>query len=431
MYVSVSLGIPYLWVDRHCIDQNDAEAKHDTISSMDSIYQCASLTIIAASGSGPDHGLPGVRGTRRRSSRLSGLADGLMAIGSPYTEIMDSMWNTRGWTYQEMFLSRRRLVFAESQMYFQCGTSDFQEIGEKRWPVRSCECSPGPGQGLTSGLPKAFPAISRSSEGLYSCLEQYYQRQLSFDTDSISAVIGVLNAFRLPGSCGTTHFYGFPTLDPSESAGSKQFMFLQSLSWNLQGNHLWKCPQQYSSGFPSWTWGSAKSNRPPADAGRVQFNQWGILESPLYQRGVDIVFTHKLSSDIKMQAYSLGSFDYEDFLPQLCISTWSIRCTVPAHNAKDGSYFSFPGFEEGDVRLDYPQTRVFDKTIAVYLGGCDFGTKILFLLVEKVEDNTYRRVGIYASENSGGWGHEEQDRPRVLQKICPSGDWQQRTIRLI
>jgi hypothetical protein len=168
MYVSVSLGIQYLWVDRYCIDQNDAKAKHDTISSMDSIYQCASLTIIAASGSGPDHGLPGVRGTRRRSSRLSGFVDGLMAIESPYTEIMDSMWNTRGWTYQKMSLSRRSLVFAESQMYFQCGTSDFQEIGEKWWPVRGCECSSGPGQGLTPGLPKVFPAISRSSGGLYS-----------------------------------------------------------------------------------------------------------------------------------------------------------------------------------------------------------------------------------------------------------------------
>ncbi len=30
------------------------------------------------------------------------------------------MWSSRAWTYQEGLLSRRRLLFTESQVYFQC-----------------------------------------------------------------------------------------------------------------------------------------------------------------------------------------------------------------------------------------------------------------------------------------------------------------------
>ncbi len=36
-------------------------------------------------------------------------------------EVQRSRWNTRGWTYQEGLLARRRLVFTGSQCYFQCG----------------------------------------------------------------------------------------------------------------------------------------------------------------------------------------------------------------------------------------------------------------------------------------------------------------------
>jgi hypothetical protein len=65
MYVAINLDIPFLWVDRYCIDQANSEEKHDLIRNMDRIYEGAEITIIAATGDDPHHGLPGVRGTPR------------------------------------------------------------------------------------------------------------------------------------------------------------------------------------------------------------------------------------------------------------------------------------------------------------------------------------------------------------------------------
>jgi hypothetical protein len=59
------INIRYLWVDRYCINQDDAAEKHDQIHGMDTIYHGSYLTIIAAAGDDDDRDLPGVRQPRR------------------------------------------------------------------------------------------------------------------------------------------------------------------------------------------------------------------------------------------------------------------------------------------------------------------------------------------------------------------------------
>jgi hypothetical protein len=70
LLVALRLGVRYLWVDRYCIDQNDPKEKHRLISNMDRIYAGAELTIIAAAGSDPSYGLPGVSSTPRSFEQL-------------------------------------------------------------------------------------------------------------------------------------------------------------------------------------------------------------------------------------------------------------------------------------------------------------------------------------------------------------------------
>jgi hypothetical protein len=70
LLVALRLGIRYLWVDQYCIDQNDSKEKHRLISNMDRIYAGAELTIIAAAGSDPSYGLPGVSSTPRSFEQL-------------------------------------------------------------------------------------------------------------------------------------------------------------------------------------------------------------------------------------------------------------------------------------------------------------------------------------------------------------------------
>jgi hypothetical protein len=128
--VAKGLGIPYLWVDRYCIDQTNKQEKHHMVSNMDKVYAGADLTLIAAAGSDPHHGLPGISTTVRRNvDRRTIAGDGVLVhYPSLSKEFRNSVWASRGWTYQELLLSRRRLIFSDSQMFFHCCSQEFYEM---------------------------------------------------------------------------------------------------------------------------------------------------------------------------------------------------------------------------------------------------------------------------------------------------------------
>jgi hypothetical protein len=54
------LGFRYHWVDRYCTPQRNSEEKRRLIQNMGTIYRASAVTPIAAAGSGPDYGLPGI-----------------------------------------------------------------------------------------------------------------------------------------------------------------------------------------------------------------------------------------------------------------------------------------------------------------------------------------------------------------------------------
>jgi len=54
--VTERLGHRYLWVDRYCIDQDDAQEKHQQIAKMHIIYHQAQFTIVAAAGCDATYG---------------------------------------------------------------------------------------------------------------------------------------------------------------------------------------------------------------------------------------------------------------------------------------------------------------------------------------------------------------------------------------
>ncbi|KAK8079268.1 hypothetical protein PG994_003075 [Apiospora phragmitis] len=122
--VTKTLGYRYLWIDKFCIDQNNPESKHDQIRQMDAIYQNSALTIISAAGVDETYGLPGVGNKARRRQLVFRDQDVtvIQAPVDPQVSIASSHWATRGWTFQEALLSRRRLVFTDDEMYFECNT---------------------------------------------------------------------------------------------------------------------------------------------------------------------------------------------------------------------------------------------------------------------------------------------------------------------
>jgi len=68
--ITEKLGFKYLWVNRYCINQHNSEEKHSQIRNMDSIYNTAELTIIAAVGDNPSFGLPGASSQRPRIPQI-------------------------------------------------------------------------------------------------------------------------------------------------------------------------------------------------------------------------------------------------------------------------------------------------------------------------------------------------------------------------
>jgi hypothetical protein len=117
------LGLNYLWIDRYCINQQNDEEKLVQLPKMNQIYEASEVTIVAAAGSDPSYGLPGVSTRKRKSRQISGKVGNYelrSTLNDPCEAMETSVWNMRGWTYQEALLSRRCLVFTENQIYFEC-----------------------------------------------------------------------------------------------------------------------------------------------------------------------------------------------------------------------------------------------------------------------------------------------------------------------
>src|ERR1700722_2901689 len=89
---------------------------------MNLIYEGAEITIINASGVNAQSGLPGVQNELRPLQPKARIGNTVLVstLQSPRELINNSEWSTRGWTYQEGVLSRRRLIFTSEQVYFEC-----------------------------------------------------------------------------------------------------------------------------------------------------------------------------------------------------------------------------------------------------------------------------------------------------------------------
>lgn len=265
------LGMRYLWIDRYCIDQGNAKTKHQQIANMDSIYADAELVILAAAGDNPTYGLPGVQGRTRNPQPSVKLGGKLLisALGDPVQLLEKSKWMTRGWTYQEGLLARRQLAFTDDQLSFQCNgmrcveSLDFPltQLHSDGVMVESVKyCSLFKSIGRSS---KAFNWLrphklsndylsyfADSVRMVFDHLNEYNQRELTYDVDALNAFLGVLRAYeKSPTSASQPlmiHIYGVPidTLDEWPKCVAEGFL------WNI---YQWKKLERRID-FPSWSW---------------------------------------------------------------------------------------------------------------------------------------------------------------------------------
>lgn len=113
MEATTEMGFRYLWIDRYCIRQDDdSAAKHAQIQNMNLVYGSSALTIIAAAGLDPSYGLPGIGSTARDEQQSVRIGNRTVVVinNDVKEQIRASKWDSRAWTYQEAYLSKRRLV---------------------------------------------------------------------------------------------------------------------------------------------------------------------------------------------------------------------------------------------------------------------------------------------------------------------------------
>jgi hypothetical protein len=259
--VTKGLGYEYIWIDRYCIKQ-DSEDKHHQISQMDLVYQAADVTIIAAAGDDANSGLPGV--SKPRAQQMVADLGDYLAIHfaePPHVTIPKTVWSSRGWTLQEAFLSRRRLVFTSDQVYFECPAMNCCEslledrdllhvVSKER--AKNC-LHPGifGGGRIYSIQPKAKKSCldSNREEALRNLTIQYTSRKLSFELDSLNAFMGILKHFQAQDPL-LRHIWGLEVTKGNTLYSAQKVRI--ALGWR-HDTYQMSFPSRRQF-FPSWSW---------------------------------------------------------------------------------------------------------------------------------------------------------------------------------
>lgn len=261
MQVTVTLGYRYLWIDRYCIHQNEPGDKAAQIKQMDLVYSGSVFTIIAAAGQSPEYGLPGV-GHRPREEQMSRVVRGRHLIGAldhPRDLVTDSVWMTRAWTYQEGMLAKRRLIFTEQQVYFDCQKMWVEELGKD---LRGSDVGirltiSGGGYGPKHSMFESMNC-GNDSEAIFDIISSYSTRSLSFTNDRLNGLQGLLNALAAEDQ-PAYHVQGVPIISKSrdyQACGPRRTMPKWPLETAFMVGMTWSVKPQLrpDTEFPSWSW---------------------------------------------------------------------------------------------------------------------------------------------------------------------------------
>ncbi|KAF5566170.1 hypothetical protein FNAPI_1287 [Fusarium napiforme] len=274
MRVTISIGFRYLWIDQVCIDQKSTEDMTCQLGQMNTIYNQASVTIVAAAGKSASYGLPGVGDRPRMVPNKFTLNGSTWMFRCRLSKhiVDETKWSTRGWTYQEAVFSRRCVIFTDDQVLFQCGCMTCAE--ESVDDLATCE---------QEGFPIFERMADKESDSRQDLprgrrfmrdLEAYSKRELTYDSDVLRAMEGVFS-FYAQLEPSVEQYWGLPlrwvgckiSIQGSEdydSAKSKHDDVAGALLWAMLWEPAWNKVQDIRngltkrSGVPTWSWAAWK-----------------------------------------------------------------------------------------------------------------------------------------------------------------------------
>ncbi|KAK7943888.1 uncharacterized protein PG986_013001 [Apiospora aurea] len=254
------------WPSRESSASDDDKDKLEFIAAMGTIYAHAVVTIVNAANDRVALGIPGVSLERRMQQvhQMKGFC-WVEALDLPHEAwegyLHGTVWNTRGWTFQEGLLSPRCLVITRDQVYWQCKTASCCE--DSCWDAASSSSSSSASDQRGGGIYRHYSGsgimrrlTDRTEDNwllLYEdILKAYTQRELTSESDRLGAVQAILDVLGgRPDETG--YFWGMPVghmemalnLNRSLSDGARRKCDAMFMGPN---NEIQAAP------FPSWSW---------------------------------------------------------------------------------------------------------------------------------------------------------------------------------
>ncbi|PTB68011.1 HET-domain-containing protein [Trichoderma citrinoviride] len=212
------LGYRYLWVDRYCMpakgDAERATERQQQLSLIGQIFSHSTLTLIVAAGEGVEDGIAGVSVPRDEQLSIQTETDLFTtSLLRPDLEVASSKWASRAWTYQEGLLSRRRLIFTPSQVYFQCQAIHCHE--SLALPLKYA-----PGLNLGRVFPHSTEAALHPTR-FKNHIKAYLAKSLTNTDDYLDAFRGLLHEYSRREKRPVEHLLGLPLFHPDDFSKHK------------------------------------------------------------------------------------------------------------------------------------------------------------------------------------------------------------------
>ncbi|OCL06724.1 HET-domain-containing protein, partial [Glonium stellatum] len=248
---SHQLGFQFLWIDSLCIIQNSSTDVEKEIARMQEIYKNSAVTIAAANADKCSDGFL----YERPSSSLEFCIPfpcGEDGQGAVFLRDWDvGKWreplSERAWTFQEMTLSPRVLIYGAKQLYWRCPTAFYADGGDMTWDNYCDRTSTSTLQStwtfFKENLRPKEPSYSltdgKRRRSWINIVNDYTRRKLSVQDDKLLALSGIATEFH--NSFGWSYLAG---------------LWKESLTDDLMWRRAKPDPDLHPLSYraPSWSW---------------------------------------------------------------------------------------------------------------------------------------------------------------------------------
>lgn len=391
--VCQKVGIRYLWVDSLCIVQNDNSDKLDQVAKMGLIYKNSTVTIVAASAEKVTDGFLSNGKSNKPTAKLPIFVNN-STFGTVYlrTEHLDHIYSSdepifkRAWTFQELLLSPRAIIFDSYQIILKCLEQHYQPVFET---YLSFEFDCGNLPVSVFGLMDENIASRKSEESREDyiirtqdhtwrlIIEEYSQRDLMDVDDRLPALAGV--AAELAKSWNDIYLAGFWAKTIVQHLGWYQSIHPESIKQSIKNI---ECIRSF--GAPSWSWVTTPYS--------VHIHEVHHTDAKFLGSTVQLISQTSPFGGVKSASISLKA---------RVLKVSDLDLTLSFHGWLFRPY-------DHNIGLDFKDHKPkLDNCRLIYLGEGQDGSGI-FLAVEKFRGGVFRRIGYAQLRRSLLSGREQR-----------------------